>query len=586
MRKIKRLVSNRALQYLRGANDYQFKDRISKVVGDCIDQINEFFDVLANVQDGKDGKDGKDGSPGTTGADGHTPYIQNDYWYINGVNTGVKAKGEGGGVSSWNDLEDKPNWLDIVSISDSTGILTEEQLALVSTNHCIVSYNGVYYYKTSSTSTLCIYSKLQAVITEVDIIQHRIEINLTTGAYTYVGTEYDRLVVSGNVASSESDITLQTLKIGNVTYKIPNDTNTHRPIQVSGVQILGNNDTPINFEAGSNVTITSEDGTITISSANSGGGSGENNIIEGIKISGENDVITPDSKIVTIPIMIGSGSSHRSGLVPDPGSTAGTSKYLREDGTWQVPPDNNTTYSASDFDIKDLADSTSLRDGWNGKQDTLVFNTTYNASSNKVATMSDIPSLANYVQKSETAGLIKNDGTVDTTAYGTYSKPSAGIPAADLALGVIPTVPTISTNITTDATSDIKTASPKAVKTYVDTLVGAIDSISIETSLPASGACSIGTYYRITISANTTITLPIVDDVTPVVKSIVIFATYSAAALITFASENSPADSIYYQDGFKTALDMAAADDMYEINCQWNGASWIIAGVKIVAPSS
>ena len=32
----------------------------------------------------------------------------------------------------------------------------------------------------------------------------------------------------------------------------------------------------------------------------------------------------------------------------------------------------------------------------------------------------------------------------------------------------IPTVPDISTNISTDATSDTKTASPKAVKTYVD----------------------------------------------------------------------------------------------------------------------
>lgn len=53
-------------------------------------------------------------------------------------------------------------------------------------------------------------------------------------------------------------------------------------------------------------------------------------------------------------------------------------------------------------------------------------------------------------------------------AKGTYSKPSGGIPASDLASGVIPTVPQISTNITTDASSNTKTASPKAVKDYVD----------------------------------------------------------------------------------------------------------------------
>lgn len=40
-----------------------------------------------------------------------------------------------------------------------------------------------------------------------------------------------------------------------------------------------------------------------------------------------------------------SGSTAKSGLVPAPSTTAGTTKYLREDGKWQVPPDNNTTYT-------------------------------------------------------------------------------------------------------------------------------------------------------------------------------------------------------------------------------------------------
>lgn len=42
-----------------------------------------------------------------------------------------------------------------------------------------------------------------------------------------------------------------------------------------------------------------------------------------------------------------SGSGAKAGLVPAPSTTAGTTKYLREDGTWQVPPDTNTTYSAA-----------------------------------------------------------------------------------------------------------------------------------------------------------------------------------------------------------------------------------------------
>lgn len=41
-----------------------------------------------------------------------------------------------------------------------------------------------------------------------------------------------------------------------------------------------------------------------------------------------------------VSVMGASGSNHASGLVPDPGSTAGTSKYLREDGTWAEPEGN------------------------------------------------------------------------------------------------------------------------------------------------------------------------------------------------------------------------------------------------------
>ena len=49
------------------------------------------------------------------------------------------------------------------------------------------------------------------------------------------------------------------------------DTNTHRPIQLEGSQILGDNTDPLNFVAGSNVTITNSNGSLTISAS---GGSG------------------------------------------------------------------------------------------------------------------------------------------------------------------------------------------------------------------------------------------------------------------------------------------------------------------------
>ena len=49
------------------------------------------------------------------------------------------------------------------------------------------------------------------------------------------------------------------------------------------------------------------------------------------------------SDITDLTTFVKSGSGAKSGLVPAPSTTAGTTKYLREDGTWQVPP--NTTYS-------------------------------------------------------------------------------------------------------------------------------------------------------------------------------------------------------------------------------------------------
>lgn len=52
------------------------------------------------------GAQGIKGEKGDKGADGKTPYIQNGYWYINGVNTTVKAQGNDGktpqkGVDYW-----------------------------------------------------------------------------------------------------------------------------------------------------------------------------------------------------------------------------------------------------------------------------------------------------------------------------------------------------------------------------------------------------------------------------------------------------------------------------------------------------
>lgn len=41
--------------------------------------------------------------------------------------------------------------------------------------------------------------------------------------------------------------------------------------------------------------------------------------------------------VAALPVMVASGGSHAAGAVPDPGAGSGTTKFLREDASWQVP---------------------------------------------------------------------------------------------------------------------------------------------------------------------------------------------------------------------------------------------------------
>ena len=85
-------------------------------------------------------------------------------------------------------------------------------------------------------------------------------------------------------------------------------------------------------------------------------------------------------------------------------------EYLRKNGAWANPSgsidwtaqnqgtidptnyvDNDTIYGASDFDIKDLTDSTSLRSTWSGKQDALGFTPVNTADTTATPTANKIP---------------------------------------------------------------------------------------------------------------------------------------------------------------------------------------------------
>ena len=57
-----------------------------------------------------------------------------------------------------------------------------------------------------------------------------------------------------------------------------------------------------------------------------------------------------DATFAVIPTMGASGVNHKSGLVPDTSSVVGTTKYLREDGTWSEPTGGETIVNSDAVD--------------------------------------------------------------------------------------------------------------------------------------------------------------------------------------------------------------------------------------------
>ena len=66
-------------------------------------------------------------------------------------------------------------------------------------------------------------------------------------------------------------------------------------------------------------------------------------ISNGIKYTGGDPFSGKYEDLEGKPTVFGpSGPNAKEGFVPSPGTTAGTEKYLREDGTWAIPPDTDT----------------------------------------------------------------------------------------------------------------------------------------------------------------------------------------------------------------------------------------------------
>ena len=144
-----------------------------------------------------------------------------------------------------------------------------------------------------------------------------------------------------------------------------------------------------------------------------------------------------------------------------------------------------------------------------------------------------IPDVSNFIEKSDTEGLVKNNGTIDTNTYLT--------------------------------SQDITDKEDKM----------AIDS----TAKTASFTASVGNYYTVNIAASgsVTITLTTPTDNTHISNAVFLVTTSTSPAL-TFSAASGV--DIYVSSSYSIE-----ASKIYEINALWNGTNWSIAAVELEAQS-
>lgn len=122
----------------------------------------------------------------------------------------------------------------------------------------------------------------------------------------------------------------------------------------------------------------------------------------------ENGEISPSKK--TVRTMVASGQNHASGLVPDPGSTAGTTRYLCENGTWSEP-NGGGGGSSTPTDVQVNGTSITSNNVANIQTEGV-----YDPTTNKIATMSDLP---NVPTVNDSTITIKRNGSDNGDSFTT-----------------------------------------------------------------------------------------------------------------------------------------------------------------------
>ena len=177
-------------------------------------------------------------------------------------------------------------------------------------------------------------------------------VTMTDADYTFTGgasLEAAAFVMSGTLTAGRNVIVPNNEKF----YVFENSTTGGFAITVKTAAGTG-----IAVAAGSGLNLLYCNGTNVVAVGSSGGGGGAS--VFGPSGSGHTTGLVPDpgatagttkflredATFAAPPsgpsVFVASGSGHATGLVPDPGATAGTTKYLREDATFDVPPGSSS----------------------------------------------------------------------------------------------------------------------------------------------------------------------------------------------------------------------------------------------------
>ncbi len=117
------------------------------------------------------------------------------------------------------------------------------------------------------------------------------------------------------------------------------------------------------------------------------------------------------------PAFKASGTGHAAGVVPDPGATAGTTRYLREDGTWTAPPGVYLTPKVVTFTT--TSGTTAVTLAPTTYHTIVLLNVTANAATVTLPLSTAAPGYIFYVKKTDTSGNAVNIKT-QAASGGTY----------------------------------------------------------------------------------------------------------------------------------------------------------------------